>query len=224
MNPSGSQPLQELDLAAFVSREAHDLKSPFNRILGFLKLVINGLDGPLTDLQRDDLTTAYHNAIHALALMSNLVDMARFSRGDKLPSFTRENILEIWAQACQTWRKGNPGREVKLFDPGSPSPTSLPMDGTLMQKAFLHWISYVSGFVKDPCEVRLEIAETAVDTRLTIRGRGEKSAPAACDQAMDDYLGRAILSLHHGIVESTDETDQGAQVILRLPKGTTWAT
>jgi signal transduction histidine kinase len=67
----------EIDLAAFVSKEAHDLKSPFNRALGFLKLVLKGMDGPISDQAKEDLTIAYLNIQYTLAMISALVDMAR---------------------------------------------------------------------------------------------------------------------------------------------------
>jgi signal transduction histidine kinase len=74
---------EELDLAAFISEEAHDLKSPFNRILGFTKMLMKGMSGPITDMQKDDLTTVYQNGSQAMTMMSNLVDMARLGRGEK---------------------------------------------------------------------------------------------------------------------------------------------
>ena len=46
----------EIDLAAFISKEAHDIKSPFNRALGFLKLVLEGFDGPISEQAKNDLT------------------------------------------------------------------------------------------------------------------------------------------------------------------------
>ena len=41
---------EQVDLVHFISREAHDLRSPFNQVVGFTKIVLNGLDGPLTDV------------------------------------------------------------------------------------------------------------------------------------------------------------------------------
>ena len=60
-----------VNLEEKISTWAHDLRSPFNHMLGFTKIVLNGQSGPLSDLQKEDLKTVYHSSLRAMALVNN---------------------------------------------------------------------------------------------------------------------------------------------------------
>ncbi|MGY1641389.1 sensor histidine kinase [Geodermatophilus sp. SYSU D00703] len=68
----------------FVSLISHELRTPLSSILGYLELVLDDPDQPLTDEQRQYLTTVERNAQRLLRLVGDLlftaqVDAGRFS-------------------------------------------------------------------------------------------------------------------------------------------------
>jgi PAS domain S-box-containing protein len=68
----------------FVSLISHELRTPLSSILGYLELVLDDEDQPLTDEQRQYLTTVERNAQRLLRLVGDLlftaqVDAGRFS-------------------------------------------------------------------------------------------------------------------------------------------------
>jgi signal transduction histidine kinase len=68
----------------FVSLISHELRTPLSSILGYLELVLDDPDQPLTDDQRQYLTTVERNAQRLLRLVGDLlftaqVDAGRFS-------------------------------------------------------------------------------------------------------------------------------------------------
>jgi PAS domain S-box-containing protein len=68
----------------FVSLISHELRTPLSSILGYLELVLDDPDQPLTDEQRRYLTTVERNAQRLLRLVGDLlftaqVDAGRFS-------------------------------------------------------------------------------------------------------------------------------------------------
>ena len=105
---------EQLDLAAFISEEAHDLKSPFNRILGFTKMLMKGMSGPITDMQKDDLTTVYQNSSQAMTMMSNLVDMARLSRGEKSFAPSESEVNRLLNQVVAYWKQNKADKQVEF--------------------------------------------------------------------------------------------------------------
>ncbi|MFN2200943.1 MAG: GAF domain-containing protein, partial [Caldilineaceae bacterium] len=53
--------LQELDKLKnqFMANMSHELRTPLNSIIGFSRVILKGIDGPLTDMQKTDLTAIY---------------------------------------------------------------------------------------------------------------------------------------------------------------------
>ena len=97
----------DIDIAEFISERAHDLRSPYNHVVGFTKMVLNGQSGPLTDLQKKDLSTSYKSALRTLWLMNNMIDMARLSIGNRSIYLSNVDINQVLEQAIAHWKKFN---------------------------------------------------------------------------------------------------------------------
>ena len=71
--------------AEFVANVSHELRTPLNLIIGFTEMMVTSpesyenmqLPGPY----RSDLNTVYHNAQHLLALVDDVLDLARIEAG-----------------------------------------------------------------------------------------------------------------------------------------------
>ena len=83
---------QELELASFQAEEAnrlksdflantsHELRTPLNGIIGFLKLLLEGMaDNP--EEQREFLQEAYRSSLHLLNLINDILDIAKIEAG-----------------------------------------------------------------------------------------------------------------------------------------------
>lgn len=55
-----------------MSRMGHDLKTPINAITGFSRVILKGIDGPITDFQREDLTSIYEAGQKLLTMINDL--------------------------------------------------------------------------------------------------------------------------------------------------------
>jgi signal transduction histidine kinase len=65
----------------FLATMSHELRTPLNSIIGFSKVLINGIAGPLTDLQRTDLTAIYTSGLHLLGLVNDILDLSKIEAG-----------------------------------------------------------------------------------------------------------------------------------------------
>jgi len=45
----------------FLANMSHELRTPLNSIIGFSRVIIKGIDGPVTELQQQDLTAIYNS-------------------------------------------------------------------------------------------------------------------------------------------------------------------
>jgi signal transduction histidine kinase len=75
--------LRELDKlkSSFLANMSHELRTPLNSILGFTDVIMEGLDGPLTEHMDNDLRLIQKNGQHLLHLINDVLDMAKIDAG-----------------------------------------------------------------------------------------------------------------------------------------------
>jgi signal transduction histidine kinase len=78
-----NQKIREADRlkSEFVATISHELRTPLNTIIGFAKFMLNGSAGPLTDMQRTDLTAIYSSGQHLLGLVNDILDLSKIEAG-----------------------------------------------------------------------------------------------------------------------------------------------
>ncbi len=75
--------LREVDQfrTRFLANMSHELRTPLNSIIGFSRVILKGIDGPLTDLQKTDLEAIHTNGQHLLAMINEILDMSKIEAG-----------------------------------------------------------------------------------------------------------------------------------------------
>ena len=87
----------------FLSNVSHELRTPLTSILGFTDLLLHGMEGPLTDAQREDLRTIDASGGRLLGLIDNLIEVSDIEAGRvelriepvALTPFLQERATEI---------------------------------------------------------------------------------------------------------------------------------
>ena len=68
----------------------------------------------MTDLQKEDLTTAYRSALRAMSQVNNLIEIARLQRGEKDVNRTMVELQPFLDQTIAQWQKNNPAIEMPI--------------------------------------------------------------------------------------------------------------
>ncbi len=94
-----NEQLRELDRVKsdFLANMSHELRTPLNSIIGFSRVMMKGIDGPLTEMQEQDLTTIYNSGQHLLMLINDILDQAKIAAGKldiKLEYFDIKLMIE----------------------------------------------------------------------------------------------------------------------------------
>ena len=78
-----NEQLRELDRlkSDFLANMSHELRTPLNSIIGFSRVILKGIDGPLTEMQEQDLSTIYNSGLHLLNLINDILDQAKIAAG-----------------------------------------------------------------------------------------------------------------------------------------------
>ncbi|HJW84619.1 MAG TPA: response regulator, partial [Anaerolineae bacterium] len=65
----------------FLANMSHELRTPLNSIIGFSRVILRGIDGPLTELQQADLTAIHSSGQHLLGLINDILDISKIEAG-----------------------------------------------------------------------------------------------------------------------------------------------
>ena len=60
-----------------MSDMGHDLKTPINAITGFSRVILKGIDGPITEFQQQDLTSIYEGGRKLLTMIDDFFQVAK---------------------------------------------------------------------------------------------------------------------------------------------------
>ncbi len=207
------------DLGAFLSRESHDLRAPFNHIVGFSRIVLKGQEGPLTDFQREDLTTVYNSGVRALFLLSSLIEIARISEGEKEVSLAEIEATRFINEAVAYWRRNNSAKDVQIEIEISMASPTVYADETQLRQVISSLVSYVVEYTQGAAKVTLTMAEEPDWVVTTLQSVGQKApTQSALDLEMLGYISRAYIEQHGGEIRVREETDEGAVICFALPK------
>ena len=68
----------------FLANMSHEFRTPLNAILGYTSMLLQGVSGEMGSAQRRNLTRVEANAQHLLAIINDILDIARIEAG-KMP-------------------------------------------------------------------------------------------------------------------------------------------
>jgi signal transduction histidine kinase len=88
--------------SAFLANMSHELRTPLNSIIGFTDVILEGLDGPLTNRQSHDLQLVHKNGLHLLNLITDVLDMAKIEAGKLNLSLEPFNLQDILKEVVET--------------------------------------------------------------------------------------------------------------------------
>jgi signal transduction histidine kinase len=96
--------LREVDQlkSQFLANMSHELRTPLNSIIGFSRVILKGIDGPITDLQQQDLTAIYNSGQHLLGLINDILDLARIEAGKMELNFEEVHLAEMTTSVLST--------------------------------------------------------------------------------------------------------------------------
>jgi len=204
------------ELDDFLDWASHDLKTPLNAVIGFTKVVIRGYDGPVTETQVTDLTTAFNSGQRMLALLSNLVDIARLNNGQTVISRVEADLAQLIDEASERWKTQNPAKplttDIQLLSP------TFSVDLQQMRHIINHLLTFAAIRVTEG-SVSLSATDNNQGLNVTVQSNGKKAVDKSeMDSAMLTFITTSLVKLHGGKIDEPFETDDGLLLTFSLPR------
>ncbi len=107
----------------FLANMSHELRTPLNSIIGFSKLILKGIDGPLTENQNTDLEAILNSGTHLLGLINDILDLSKIESGKmelNKEEFEMSHLLEQVLATGEGLVRDKPVHIVANTDPDMP--------------------------------------------------------------------------------------------------------
>lgn len=216
----------------FLLAVSHELRTPLNAILGFAEVLLDEIDGPLDESQREDVRIIRSAGLHLRALFDDVLDLSAAASGHlrierhavSLEPLVRQVFAELAGQS-----KAGVQLEVAVEGPLPP----IVGDAKRLRQVVTNLAGNALKFT-DEGFVRATLRATARHVVLDVEDTGVGMAPQALDKIFVEFdqlaprqsrggsgLGLAIakelVELHGGDIVAESEEGEGSLFRVRLP-------
>lgn len=233
--------LQELDRlkSAFLANMSHELRTPLNSILGFSDVMLEGIDGPLTEYMDNDLRLIQKNGRHLLHLINDILDMAKIESGRMNLNFEKFRIHKIFDEVASITTNLASDKNTSLFiEPDSDDKAEIFADTTRILQVVINLVNNAIKFtdngkismrvdLKGDKHVLIRVSDTGtgipVDHLETVFQEFSQVDTSSTRKAGGTGLGlpisRKLVEMHGGRMwaESTGIPGEGSQFYVELP-------
>ena len=156
--------LRELDRiqAEFLTNMSHALRTPLNSVIGFSRVMLKELDGPLTELQRTDLDTIYEGGRQLLGLINDMLELSHLDLGVAPFSPSDVDLGEMIEGVLATTKALARGKQIQIYADLPPVLPTLYTDGKRVRQVILALLSNAVKFT-DEGSIRLAVSIDAPD-------------------------------------------------------------
>jgi signal transduction histidine kinase/CheY-like chemotaxis protein len=231
----------------FLANMSHELRTPLNSIIGFSRVILKGIDGPLTDLQTQDLTSINNAGQHLLGLINDILDMARIEAGKMELVLDEMDLRDTLRSVLSTAVALVKDKNVELREDIDPHLPTVRADAMRVRQVLLNLLSNAAKFTDHgyitlrarPVEaVGLHSGRLEPFVEISVTDSGPGIAPEDMARLFEPFsqvdasatrkvggtgLGlsicRQLIELHNGRIWVESEVGRGSTFLFILPAG-----
>ncbi len=237
-----AEQLRELDRlkSQFLANMSHELRTPLNSIIGFSRVIMKGIDGPVTDLQHQDLSAIYNAGQHLLKMINDILDISKIDAGKMELAFEDVILDDVVNSVMSTARglvKDKPVQLVTAIEENLPMITA---DSTRIRQILLNFLSNAAKFTDEgsiTVTVRKQLNENnAPEIYIAVTDTGIGIAPADQKDLFEPFtqvdgsatrasggtglglsITRLLVELHGGRIGIDSDIGKGSTFYFTLP-------
>jgi signal transduction histidine kinase len=219
----------------FLANMSHELRTPLNSIIGFSKVLLNRLDGELTERQEAYVKSVHNSSRHLLQLINGILDFSRIEAGKFEMRPEKIDLHDIVEECIESSLPLVRDKRVKIE---KDVPVDLPeiyADRTRVKQVLLNLLSNAVKFTsagrvlvqvrREPESLHISVADTGIGISSTDLTRlfepFQRLDNPLAQQADGTGLGLAIskkfVELHRGRIWAESRESQGSTFHFTLP-------
>ncbi len=232
-----AEELREIDQfkTQFLANMSHELRTPLNSIIGFSRVMLKGIDGPLTDLQEADLRSIYSSGQHLLALINSVLDMSKIEAGKMELSFEEVFLPDILSVVVGTSRALIKDRPIRLHAVVPEEVPTVWADAQRVRQVLLNLMSNAAKFTEEG-HIILKVEPGTEFVTISVTDTGVGMAPEAQQRLFIPFqqvdgsttrraggtglglaISRSFVEMHGGQIWVESALGEGTTVTFTLP-------
>jgi len=229
----------------FLAVMSHELRTPLNSIIGFSKVLLNGLDGPLTENQAQDIAAIHKSGQHLLSLVQDILDITSINAGRVELTFGEVDLGELVPNMLEAVSVLVEEKPVSLRADVAPELPTIYADERRVRQILLNLLSNAAKFtdagqitvrasVVEALNPRAERVEPFVQVSVSDTGVGipqnkiadifkEFTQVDSSDSRRFEGMGlglpitKRLIELHGGRIWVSTTVNQGSTFMFTLP-------
>ncbi len=156
----------------FLANMSHELRTPLNSIIGFSRVILRGIDGPLTEMQQADLAAIHNSGQHLLGLINDVLDLSKIEAGKMELAPEDTDLADVVKGVMSTAIALVKDRKIELHQEIPPDLPLVRADPRRIRQVVLNLVSNAAKFTETgrittrvivhPTEVWVSVADTGM--------------------------------------------------------------
>ncbi len=234
--------MRELDRlkSQFLANMSHELRTPLNSIIGFSRVIIKGIDGPVTDLQEQDLGAIYNSGQHLLRLINDILDLSKIDAGKMDMAFDDVNVEELIQSVIPTATGLLKDKPISLKQNIQPKIPIIRADAMRLRQVMINLLSNATKFTDKGSITISATIETKLngqpDVVISVIDTGAGIAPEDMNKLFLPFsqvdasptrktggtglglsISRRLVELHGGKIDVKSELGKGSTFFFTIP-------
>lgn len=221
----------------FLANMSHELRTPLNSIIGYSEVLLDGVDGDLTEDAVEDVEAIYTSGKHLLSIINEILDLAKIDAGQMQLNRQEKDVVEILQHIVLSSQVLVKNKPVDIIlEEASPIERSY-VDTVRLNQILLNLVGNAIKFTDegritvrygmlDEDYIRIEVVDTGMgmtpEQLSLIFERFRQVDGSSTRRAGGTGLGltitRQLVEMHGGEIGVTSEVDQGSAFYFTLPR------
>jgi signal transduction histidine kinase len=217
---------------------SHELRTPLNSILGFSDVMLEELDGPLTENMANDLGLIQKNGQHLLHLINDVLDMAKIESGKMNLSLEKFRVHDILEEVNSITSPLASAKNLALFiENDSDQEIEINADRTRLRQIMINVINNAIKFTEKG-KISMRVTPQGERVLIAVRDTGIGIPPDKLEAVFQEFtqvdtsstrkvggtglglpISRRLVEMHGGRLwaESTGIDGEGTTFFVELP-------
>jgi signal transduction histidine kinase len=204
----------------FLANMSHELRTPLNSIIGFSKVLLNRLDGDLTERQDAYVRSVHNSSRHLLELINSILDFSRIEAGKFEMRLETVDLHDVVEECIESTMPLVRDKRVKIE---KDIPAELPpvdADRMRIKQVLLNLLSNAVKFTYSG-RVLVQVRHEAEALRVSVADTGIGIAPGDLQRLFEPFQ-----RLDNPLAQQADGTGLGLAIskkFVELHRGRIWA-